>query len=155
MELYRINDEGTLFISPSIDNWEPISRLTIDAVFNLDSSLDPNIPEVINKTLYVFFPVEDGYLPDLKKLHSLAILGASLLNSGHQVLCHCGMGHNRSALLAGLVLTHLGYSGKEAVRQIQARRQGALYNKTFASYLESIPAKALSYYAQRPVTMFQ
>ncbi|GAB2543108.1 protein-tyrosine phosphatase family protein [Spirosoma aerophilum] len=155
MELYRINDEGTLFISPSIDNWEPISQLTIDAVFNLDSSLDPNIPEIMNKTLYVFFPVEDEYLPDLKKLHSLAGLGASLLDNGHQVLCHCGMGHNRSALLAGLVLTHLGLSGTAAVRLIRSRRQGALYNKTFADYLESIPAKSLSYYAQRPITMFQ
>jgi protein-tyrosine phosphatase len=155
MELYRINDEGTLFISPSIDDWEPISQLTIDAVFNLDSLLDPNIPEVINKTLYVFFPVEDGYLPDLKKLHSLAMLGASLLNSGHQVLCHCGLGHNRSALLAGLVLTHLGYSGKEVVHLIRSRRQGALYNKTFAAYLESIPAGSIPAYAQRPLTMFQ
>ncbi|SFB91188.1 protein-tyrosine phosphatase family protein [Spirosoma endophyticum] len=155
MELYQITDEGTLFISPSIDDWNPISQLTIDAVFNLDCTLDQNIPEVMNDTLYIFFPFEDQHLPDLKKLHDLARLGANLINSGHQVLSHCGMGHNRSALLAGLVLTYLGLSGKEAVRLLRAKRQGALYNKEFAAYLESVPANGIPLNVQRPATMFQ
>jgi len=155
MELYQIDCKGSLFISPTIDSWESIDRFTIDAVFNLDCDLDKNIPEVMNKTLYIFFPFEDRHLPDLKKLHALARLGASLIENGHQVLCHCGMGHNRSALLAGLVLTYQGFSGGEAVRLLRAKRQGALYNKTFATYLESIPATIPDSFLRRPITLFQ
>ncbi|QIP16044.1 hypothetical protein G8759_27135 [Spirosoma aureum] len=154
MELYQIDERGSLFISPSIDNWEPISKLTIDVVFNLDYTLDQNIPEEMNKTLYIFFPFEDRELPDLQKLHGLAQFGASLINEGHQVLSHCGMGHNRSALLAGLILTYLGFSGKDAVRMIQARRQGALYNKMFAAYLETIPASETEPVSDRPISLF-
>ena len=155
MELYQVDHRGSLFISPTIDNWDPIGQLTIDAVFNLDCDLDENIPEVMNQTLYIFFPFEDRYLPDLKKLHALARLGASLIESGHQVLCHCGMGHNRSALLAGLILTYLGFDGNEAVRLLREKRQGALYNKTFATYLESIPAAVITSALERPITLFQ
>lgn len=143
MELYQIDTNGYLYISPSIDTWDPVVRKTIDAVFNLNADLDQNIPELINQTLYVYFPFEDHELPDLRKLHALAQLGASLINNGHRVLSHCGMGHNRSALLAGLVLTYLGFSGEGAVSLIQEKRQGALYNKTFANYLLSIPATNL------------
>ena len=34
---------------------------------------------------------------------------------GQRVLVHCAMGHNRSALLAGVILTYLGMSGADAV----------------------------------------
>ncbi|WP_338875965.1 dual specificity protein phosphatase family protein [Spirosoma sp. SC4-14] len=154
MELYQIDDKGSLFISPTIDNWEPISQLTIDAVFNLDSSLDQNIPAIMNQTLYIFFPFEDHELPDIRKLHALARFGASLINNGHQVLSHCGMGHNRSALLAGLILTYMGFTGQDAVRLIQSKRHGALYNRTFASYLKTIPAYGIRELSDRPISMF-
>jgi hypothetical protein len=49
------------------------------------------------------------------------------------------MGHNRSALLAGLILTSLGMPGADAVALLRQKRQGALYNKTFASYLQGLP----------------
>ncbi len=37
--------------------------------------------------------------------------------------------------MAGLILTNLGMSGKDAVHLIRAKRQGALYNKAFADYI--------------------
>jgi protein-tyrosine phosphatase len=49
------------------------------------------------------------------------------------------MGFNRSALLAGIILTYLGASGEEALDMIRNRREGALYNETFASYLCALP----------------
>ena len=154
MELYPIDPKGSLFISPAIDCWDPIDQFTIDAIFNLDCGLDKNIPEVMNQTLYIFFPFEDRYLPDLKKLHALARLGASLINNGQQVLCHCGMGHNRSALLAGLVLTYMGFRGEEAVRLLREKRQGALYNQTFAAYLQSLPATPIPAFRGSPFNLF-
>ncbi len=42
----------------------------------------------------------------------MAALGAKLIKAGQPVLSHCGAGFNRSALLAGLILLELGWSGK-------------------------------------------
>jgi len=54
------------------------------------------------------------------------------------VLSHCGMGYNRSALVAGVILHKLGMAGPDIVRRIQERRPGALYNECFAAYIESL-----------------
>lgn len=150
MELYQITQTASLFISPSITDWAEVNA-SIDAVFNMDSELDINIPTAINQTLYIYFPIEDRDLPDERRLHALARLGATLISNGQQILCHCGMGHNRSALVAGLVLTYLGFSGSEAVSLIKMKRQGALYNVRFAEYLESVPAGSLKTTFEKPV----
>ena len=42
----------------------------------------------------------DEGLPDLHKLHAVARLGARLVANGENALAHCGMGFNRSALVA-------------------------------------------------------
>jgi protein-tyrosine phosphatase len=57
------------------------------------------------------------------------------------VLAHCSMGFNRSALVAGLILTELGYEGAAALDRLRSRRPGALYNERFAEYLATVPAK--------------
>ncbi len=66
-----------------------------------------------NAALYVYFPIEDDdqRLPTLTKLRAIAVMAASLIRDGHVVLSHCGMGYNRSALVAGLILVELGMSG--------------------------------------------
>uniref|UniRef100_UPI00397E2A95 hypothetical protein n=1 Tax=Salmonella sp. SAL4450 TaxID=3159905 RepID=UPI00397E2A95 len=51
-------------------------------------------------------------------------------------------GHNRSALLAGLILVYRGMPGAQAVNLLRHKRQGALYNKTFAAYLQALPSLA-------------
>jgi len=138
MELFPIDKNGQLFISPDIDDWQPIIDNGIDVIFDLDGESDVGIPYLPNQIVYVYFSFEDRDLPNLEKLHSLARLGANLVKSGHRVLSHCGMGHNRSALVAGLILMYLGMSGTNAVTLLRQKRQGALYNKVFASYLENL-----------------
>jgi protein-tyrosine phosphatase len=91
-----------------------------------------------NRLLYIYFPFEDQELPDLHQLHALGQLGAQLVAQGQRVLVHCAMGHNRSALLAGVILTYLGMSGAEAVARLRQRRHGALYNTHFATYLQTL-----------------
>ena len=141
MEIYKIDEEGLLYIGPDIDEWDSLNNNDINVIFDLDDDLDIGIPEVPNQLLYIYFPFEDRELPNLAKLHENAKLGASLIKQGYRVLCHCGMGHNRSALLAGLILTYLGMSGEKAVELIRKQRMGALYNKNFAAYLHSIPSQ--------------
>jgi protein-tyrosine phosphatase len=138
MELFQIDERGHLFISPDIDDWTPVRESKISVVVDLDGALDICIPEVPNEMIYIYFPIEDALmLPDLQKLHSLARLGANSIKNGYRVLSHCGMGHNRSALLAGLILIYLGMTGEDAVALLQRKRQGALYNEVFAKYLNS------------------
>jgi protein-tyrosine phosphatase len=139
MEIFQIDAKGQLFISPDIDNWEIIEQHNITVVFDFDDDLDIGIPEIPDQLLYLYFPFEDRELPDLQRLQAMAQLGAQLVEAGHKVLSHCGMGHNRSALVAGLMLTYLGLSGEEAVALIRQQRPGALYNKNFATYLIGLP----------------
>ena len=140
MDIFQIDDKGQLFLSPDIDDWNPVEKHNITVVFDLDDDLDIGVPEIPDQLLYVYFPFEDKEdLPDLKRLHQLAEMGARLVQNGYIVLSHCGMGHNRSALLMGVMLTYLGYSGAEAVSLIREKRQGALYNKIFANYVSSLP----------------
>jgi protein-tyrosine phosphatase len=143
MELFQVDDHGRLFISPSIENWEAVSRLGIDTVIDLEGDLDTCIPNVTNQCLYIYFPIDDDNekLPDMIKLRAIARLGASLIAEGHRVLSHCGMGFNRSAFVAGLILIELGMPGPAVVARLRERRPGALFNDGFAACLES-PADA-------------
>ena len=77
------------------------------------------------RMLYVYFPIFDQDLPNLAKLHAVATLGATLIRQDHCVLSHYGLGFNRSALLAGLILNQLGMSGCQAVGRLRVRRPGA------------------------------
>jgi protein-tyrosine phosphatase len=138
MELFQVDDESLLFISPAITDWDTLNCHGVDTVIDLDGDIDCGVPTVPDRCLYIYFPIFDEDLPNLEKLHALGTLGASLVASGHCVLAHCGMGFNRSALVAGVILHKLGMPGPEIVRRIQERRPGALYNECFAAYLESL-----------------
>ncbi|MGB7438427.1 MAG: dual specificity protein phosphatase family protein [Candidatus Acidiferrum sp.] len=139
MDLVALDEQHQLFISPSIDDWKPIEDYGITAVIDLDGNLDLGVPTIPNHMLYVYFPICDDGLPDLNKLHAVAKLGARLVRNGEKVLAHCGMGFNRSALVAGLVLTYLGMKGADAVALLREKRPGALFNENFAAYLAALP----------------
>lgn len=142
MDLVPLDKQRQLFISPSIDDWKLIEDHGITAVIDLDGDLDLGIPNIPNHMLYVYFPIFDQDLPDLNKLHALATLAARLVANGQKVLAHCGMGFNRSALVAGLVLTYLGMNGEDAVALLREKRPGALFNENFAAYLAALPPNA-------------
>ena len=140
MQLFPIDDAETLFISPAIDDWSPVHAHRIGCVIDLDGEVDHGVPSLPGHMLYVYFPIFDEDLPDLARLDAVCSLGTRLLESGQKVLSHCGMGFNRSALVAGVILVQRGLSGSEAVARIRRRRPGALFNETFEAYLESLPA---------------
>jgi protein-tyrosine phosphatase len=138
MEIIRIDPRGKLFLSPDIDDWTQIAKQRISAVIDLDGGLDLGVPCIPDKLLYIYYPIRDGRLPEKKKLHALGNFGAMLIGEGHKVLSHCGLGLNRSALVAGIILVSMGMKGKEAVELIRTKRPGALFNPTFAKYLGSL-----------------
>src|SRR5689334_19756601 len=105
MEVFSIDQEGKLFISPDVDDWGVVTTHEIHVVFDMDDDLDVGVPTIPDQLLYIYFPFEDRDLPDLRKLQNVGRLGAQLIREGYRILSHCGMGHNRSALVAGTVLT--------------------------------------------------
>jgi protein-tyrosine phosphatase len=140
MEIFQVDDDGRLFISPAIEEWDSVGAYGIDVVIDLDGGLDTCIPAIPDHCVYVYFLIndDDEALPSLVKLRAIARMAAELIAGGHRVLSHCGLGFNRSALMAGLILTELGMTGAEALRRLRERRAGALYNETFAAFLESV-----------------
>jgi hypothetical protein len=134
-KLYAVDDSGLLYISPAITDWALIEPYGIDTVIDLEGGLDECIPTTPDRCLYVYFPIFDEELPNLRKLEAVAALGAHLIEGGHRVLSHCGMGFNRSALVAGRILNRLGMPGSEVVERLRARRPGALFNEVFARHL--------------------
>jgi len=145
VELFQVDEAGRLFISPALDSWDAAEAAGIDVVIDLEGDLDACIPTAANRCLYVYFPIDDDneLMPSETKLRAVARMGASLVADGHRVLSHCGMGFNRSALVAGMILVELGVPGTAAVDQIRARRPGALYNDRFAEFLAGLaPSRA-------------
>ena len=140
-ELFQVDDDGHLFISPAIEDWASVSSRGIDAVIDLDGGIDAGVPTACNKQLYIYFPIFDDSLPDPTRLSSVVLLGSNLVRSGHRVLSHCGMGFNRSALVAGLILHDLGMPGPTVVERLRERRPGALFNDHFAQYLMGLPPR--------------
>lgn len=136
--LYAVDDEERLFISPALHDWSPVAERDVTVVIDLEGGLDPCIPDRPDHVLYVYFPIFDEGLPDAAKLKAVACLGATMLESGHKVLSHCGMGFNRSALIAGLILNQLGMKGTEVVERLRRKRPGALFNDVFAEYLAGL-----------------
>jgi len=138
MDVICLDEKGCLFLSPRIDDWRYVDEHDISVVIDLEGELDAGVPTLPNRVLYLYYPIYDEDLPDLAKLHAVARLGASLIEAGHKVLSHCGMGFNRSALVAGLILVYLGFTGEEAFILLRRKRPGALFNDVFADYLRGI-----------------
>jgi hypothetical protein len=134
-EIVQLDDDGRLFLSAAIQDWKPIHDRGIEVVIDLEGDIDPGVPTDANKLLYIYLPIHDGDMPDMDRLHAVAKLGAELIRRGDRVLSHCGLGLNRSALMAALILMYLGMDSATAVERIRARRAGALYNPIFADYL--------------------
>ena len=138
MTLFQVDEAGLLYISPAIDDWELLAAHGIDAVIDLEGGLDECIPTAPGSCLYVYFPIYDEELPDASRLEAVAMMGAHLVQNGHRVLSHCGMGFNRSALVAGLILHKLGMDGDAIIERLRSRRPGALFNDVFADHIRSL-----------------
>jgi hypothetical protein len=138
MTLFQVDDAGCLFISPVLEDWAALRPHNIDVVIDLEGGLDECIPTKPGSCLYIYFPIFDEELPDAARLDAVAMMGAHLVRNGHRVLSHCGMGFNRSALVAGRILHHLGMTGPDVVDRLRERRPGALFNDVFADHLRSL-----------------
>jgi hypothetical protein len=44
MALFQVDDDGQLFISPALTDWEPVQASGIDTVIDMEGGLDSCIP---------------------------------------------------------------------------------------------------------------
>lgn len=136
-QIVPLDDDQHLFLSAAIQDWQPIRDRGINVVIDLEGDVDLGVPTDADQFLYIYLPIHDGEMPDLDRLHAVARLAATLLKRGDRVLSHCGVGLNRSALMAALILMYNGMTGPDAVERLQRLRPGALYNDRFREYLIS------------------
>ncbi len=141
MEVFRINEAGTLLVSGEIEDWPLLTTHGVDTIVDMDGDVDPGLPEAPTGLLYVYFPILDEELPDLRKLDALGRLVADLVDAGHVVLVHCRMGFNRSMLVAATALSYLGQAGPEIITHMRQVRPGALFNERFADHVKALPAR--------------
>ena len=86
--------------------------------------------------LYIWWPIEDGSVPDTRILEGLADLAVRFLKDGLRVLISCAVGINRSSLLVSLVMMkYLQIDPQEAIDQIRAKNPLALSNEDFYNWL--------------------
>jgi protein-tyrosine phosphatase len=142
MEIFCVNEDGTLYVSSDIDDWDAIHARGVTVIVDMDGEIDHHVPTQPDHFLYVYYPIHDEDLPNLGKLHAIAQLVATLTRF-ERVLVHCRAGYNRSCLVAGLALTYLGRSGAEALGDLRAARPAALWNESFARYLGSLAARSV------------
>ncbi len=137
MEIFQVDEEGSLYVSSDIDDWDAIHARKITVIVDMDGDIDHHVPTRPDHFLYLYYPICDEDLPNLHKLHAIAQLVASVSRL-ERVLVHCRAGYNRSCLVVGLALTYLGRSGAEALDHLRSVRPAALWNETFADYLRSL-----------------
>ena len=124
-QLFPIDDQRQLFISPAIEDWATIAAYGVDTVIDLEGGLDHCIPTVPNTCLYIYFPIFDEDLPTLPKLKGIAKLGAVAdsrrsrravpLRDGLQPIGARGRPHSHRA-------RHAGPRGGEASARTKAGR---------------------------------
>ena len=131
----QLDEAGLLYISGEIHDWQPVHDRDISVLIDLERDIDHGVPTIADQFLYIYLPINDAELPNLDRLHAVVAAGAHLVKRGHRVLAHCGLGLNRSALVCGLILVEMGMPASDAIELLREKRQGALYNKVFASYL--------------------
>ncbi len=56
MELFQVDDDGRLFISPAIERWEDLDACRIDVVIDLEGGLDAGVPTACERCSVRVFP---------------------------------------------------------------------------------------------------
>ena len=78
-ELFPIDDNGLLFISPVISDWAPVHQQGIEVIIDLEGTLDQGVSTRPGHLLYIYHHIYDEELPNLDRMHAVAELGSAAL----------------------------------------------------------------------------
>ena len=79
LELFQVDDDSRLFISPAISDWHTLAAANIDTVIDLEGGLDHCIPTVPGQCLYIYFPILDESLPPIVLASVRLMVGAAVM----------------------------------------------------------------------------
>jgi protein-tyrosine phosphatase len=135
MEYFEIVP-NKLYQSSLPGHWDDLLPLGANVSVNLS---DMSVPRTPPGWMSIRWEIEDGDLPDLSMLSTIADAVVALINAGRAVTVNCIAGVNRASLLTGLVVYRLGIAkGDDIVTYMRLKRPGALANATFAAYLSGL-----------------
>jgi protein-tyrosine phosphatase len=131
-----------LFISGHPDHARDFLDKDVHVVIDLQGEVDTAVIESEERghtTLYVYWPVEDGDMPNPDTVRNIAGLVSGALSADQKVLVHCRSGHNRSGLICARTLIEQGKSPQEAIDTVRQKRGDghALNNENFVTWLEN------------------
>jgi protein-tyrosine phosphatase len=129
-----------LYISGHPDGAHDFISKGIHAVVDLEGDIDAAIGEggrQEGSILYLYWPIEDGPMPDATTVRSMSRLVAALLDEDKKVLVHCRSGHNRSGMICARALIEQGNPPDDAIRIVREKRGDghALENEDFVGWL--------------------
>jgi protein-tyrosine phosphatase len=130
-----------LFISGHPDRAHDFLKEGVHAVIDLEGDIDSSLPETeeqAKKTLYLYWPIEDGPMPDPGTVRAIAAFVARAMDDGNKVLVHCRSGHNRSGLICARTLIERGMGARDAIELVREKRKDgeALGNPHFVEWLQ-------------------
>jgi protein-tyrosine phosphatase len=130
-----------LYISGHPERSQDFLNQGVHAVIDLEGDIDTSIPEKEGQeetTLYLYWPIEDGAMPDAATVRSIASFIARGIDEGRKVLVHCRSGHNRSGLICARTLIELGMDAESAIDTVKEKRKdgAALSNENFVDWLK-------------------
>jgi protein-tyrosine phosphatase len=131
-----------LFISGHPDRARDFLSEGVNVVVDLEGDIDSSIADAERqeeKTVYLYWPIEDGPMPDEGTVRGIAAYVARAIDEGGRVLVHCRSGHNRSGLICARVLMERGMSPDDAIATVRSKRKDgeALGNENFVRWLRS------------------
>jgi protein-tyrosine phosphatase len=92
------------------------------------------LPEGCTRDTFEMF---DSVDQNTEAVEEIADLAWRAVQRG-KTLVHCQAGLNRSGLIAGRVLMHMGYTADEAIEKLRRRSPAVLCNPTFEAYLRAV-----------------
>ena len=129
--------QGGHYYRDTYDLHEAVVRDEFQFVVSLYSRWGHGPDEGVRRRYY---KIPDGVLSDaeLEYVRGLGVLVANAVEDGKNTLVRCQAGLNRSGLVVGFALQHMGHNADTAIRMIRtARSPYALFNQHFVSYLEA------------------
>jgi hypothetical protein len=129
-----------LYISGHPDHAKDFLKDEVHAVVDLEGEIDTSAPQGEDPrgtTLYLYWPFEDGPLPDEDIIRDISTMLARYVADDHKVLVHCRSGHNRSGLICARTMIAMGKSADEAIQIVREKRGDghALENERFVEWL--------------------
>ncbi len=119
-----------------------LAQVVVDREFDLVLSFHQKYgcgPAVGVRRHYAVIPDGPYLTPEqISTVQDFAADGAREIGAGRKVLARCAAGYNRSGLLAGFILTRLGYPAEDSVQLIRRRRsRHALCNAYFVDLIHA------------------